>query len=554
MILKNKKYLIIDDYNTAISIMRTMLNDAQIKNDNIDSTTDSMKAIRLLASHKYDVVFCDYNMHHHIDGGLIFDEIKQRKLIPSDAVFICITGDPSEAVVTHFIELELDDFLLKPFCFSTLIKRLKKVVTRKKKLSKLLLAVENKDYQLGLDLCDSYKERYPNYLSYINRINGDCLLRLKRHNDAKLFFENASKNTRDTWPQIGLGQSLQGLGELSKAEIVFQKILVEHPKEPLARKGLAHCMMEIKEIEQALVQFNILHKINPENPLRELIIANLYAAIQNHEKAAYGYHKFINKVAGTSRYSTGIAVNVSVSLLLASLYTDDNKKHATLVNEARYLIYEIDSNEKKITIEPNTELSLLIGFGILACLDGDIKNSFTVASKIEARCCEVTDFYTALNIARLYSFCGMPKLYGKVMLQAKKLSGQTDDDILMLSQIKLLEGCQEEIKRRLENGKELTLSASINRQNNLLNQALKDAYKAFYMVPFNFPSCLLIIELTALSTSSMLTPPEIMSIIRSCYWICSHDRRVNQNRNEKKRVTELFHIAKKKIKNVAYSV
>ncbi len=51
-----KKYLLIDDSNTAILIMRSMLNVAGISNNSIDSTMDSLKAIRLLAAHSYDIV------------------------------------------------------------------------------------------------------------------------------------------------------------------------------------------------------------------------------------------------------------------------------------------------------------------------------------------------------------------------------------------------------------------------------------------------------------------------------------------------------------------
>ncbi|MGF1760498.1 response regulator [Photobacterium sagamiensis] len=539
--LKNKKYLIIDDSHMAISLMRSMLNNAHITNDYIDSTMDSLKAIRLLANHKYDVVLCDYNMRHHIDGGLIFDEVKQRKLIRGDAVFLCVTGDNTQQVVTHFIELELDDFLLKPFRFYEFIERIEKVIMRKTAISELLLAIDKKDYQSALDLCDSYREPYPQYLGYINRIYGDCLLRLKRHNDARLFYEQACKNTDHVWPQIGLGQALQGLGELRKAENIFQKILAKHPKQPIARRSLAHCKMVSDEIPQALEQFNLLHKVNPANPLRELIIANLYAATQDHEKAALGYQRFITKVTGTSRYSSGVSVNIPVSLLLSSLYTDGNKDRADLVNEARHHIYELTAEVEKAAIEPDVELSSLTGFGILACLEGDIQNCFIIASKIETDSSEVMDFYTVLNMARLYGFCGMPELYEKAMLQARKLCGQTDDDVLMLSQVKLLDGCQEEIHQRLRRGKQLTETALEHRLNNRANQAMEDAYKAFTMVPFHFQPCQLILELTALATPSKLSLTEVRDILESCYWVYCNDNRPSYD--EKKRANELFNLA-----------
>ncbi|MGF1874979.1 hypothetical protein L4D77_06540 [Photobacterium frigidiphilum] len=67
---------------------------------------------------------------------------------------------------------------------------------------------------------------------------------------------------------------------------------------------------------EALEQFHLLHKVNSANPLRELIIANLYAVLQQHKKAAIGYLHFIKKVTGISRYSFGVYSNFCANYFL----------------------------------------------------------------------------------------------------------------------------------------------------------------------------------------------------------------------------------------------
>ena len=227
--INGKKFLIIDDSSMAISIMRSMLISSGISNDNIDSTMDSHKAFRLLVAHSYDIVVCDYNMRHHIDGALIFDEVKHRKIMPSDGVFICVTGDNSQKVVSHFIELEPDDYLIKPFSAEIFYHRIEMALERKSALFPLLLAVDNKEYETAIDLCSRYRGSYPMYSAYIDRINGDCLLRAERHKEARQFYEQACKNYDHIWPQVGVGQALKGLGELKKAEAVFKDILRNTP-------------------------------------------------------------------------------------------------------------------------------------------------------------------------------------------------------------------------------------------------------------------------------------------------------------------------------------
>ncbi|UTV26694.1 tetratricopeptide repeat-containing response regulator [Photobacterium atrarenae] len=546
--LKGKKFLLIDDSNTAITLMRSMLNSYGVTNDYIDSTTDSQKAIRVLASHSYDVVICDYNMRHNIDGGLIFDEAKRRQLLPSDGVFICVTGDNTQQVVSHFIELEPDDYLVKPFSASTFFERIERVAERKSAIYPLLLAVDNKEYQTAIGLCKRYKLSYPDYGGYIDRIHGDCLLRSERHMEAKRFYEEACQHTDHLWPRVGYGQALKELGQLKEAEAVFQEILDKYPKQPLARKHLAGCLMVSDRVPEALEQFNILHKVNSANPLRELIIANLYASLQQHKKAAIGYQRYISKVAGTSRYSHGVDLNISVSLMLASLYTENVAEHTELVKEARHNI-----NEQRIVGESEeerleSEISALAGVAIFACLHGDIENCFTIVNKVNSLDKPLTDYYTVLNIARLYGFCGMPDKYEKTMQLARNLCALSDDDALIQSQVKLLEACHAEINQRLTRGNKLVEQAFEKRKNNQAIEAIEDAYRAFHMVPFHYRLCFLILELTALATPSFLTSKEVEAVIYSCHWVLQNDTRPTAE--EVKKADELYRVAMQRVGNM----
>jgi CheY-like chemotaxis protein len=541
-VINNKRFLIIDDSIITISLIRWMLNSAGVANDLIDSTSDSLKAIRLLSLHRYDVVICDYNMNHHIDGALIFDEVKQRKLIASNTVFICITGDSSLSVVTHFIELEPDDYLLKPFCSLDFIHRIEVVLARKAVIAPLLSAMDAHDYQLALGLCDSYRASNTQYINYVNRIYGDCLLRLQRHDEALAFYQKSCEETGTIWSEIGLGQTYQSLGDLEKAENIFKEILTKHPRQPVARHSLANCMMIREHLPDAIREFNAAHKVNPANPHRELILANLYTALQQHDKAAASFQRFITKVEDTSRYSYGAAMNTSVSLLLASLYTDVSQEHDELVSQAQYKIHEFSSKAEGDSV---AEFNLLIGLGILAYINGDIKNALIVVHKVKAAEKPTMDFYTELNIMRLYGLCGIPELYEISVSHAQELCKKTNDDILMLSQIKMLDGAKNEIQERLKEGKILTEKAQEQRQENAANQAIRYAYKAFHRVPFNYNNCRLIIELTALATpsesQSETSIHERESILKSCDWIYENDNRPTAE--EKRRTHELFNLA-----------
>lgn len=541
MLLCHHTFLIIDDSSISIALMRSMLTNAGVSNANIHTTTDSLKALRMLRINRYDVVLCDYNLQHHIDGGLIFDEIKHNHLLPPSSVFICVTGDNSQEVVTHFLELEPDDYLIKPFRFHDFISRIEYVLERKMALNPLLTAVEQKHYAEAITLGTDLTHQYPKYKGYVGRIHGDCLLRLQRHQEAKDFYQKACQETQHVWPMIGFGNALQGLGELKQAEEVFQDILLKHPHHPKAKQCLANCLIRKEELPQALQHFLQLHKINPANPVRELIIANLYATQQEHENAASGYQRFTDKVRDTSLYSYGVDVNTSISLLLASIYTKDVQHRSKLVNDARNALVRLNQKASKEDKNLANHPSLLVGLAILACLRGEIQNCYSIANQIGTEHEQTDDFYTALNLARMYGFCGMPDMYEMSMATARQICGRAEDEGLMLSQIELLNGFKDEIYQRLKLGSTLVKQAQQYRQQNLANKALKKAYRAFFIVPFHHELCFLLLELTGLATPSWLQPEAITEILKSCYWVYCNDKRPTVQ--QKRRALDFYRLA-----------
>ena len=536
--MKKYKFLIIDDSRTYIELIRSSLINSGVCHKDITGCIDSQRALHLLEFEQYDVVLCDYNMSNNIDGGLIFEEIKRNNMMKTDGVFICMTGDNSKQVVTHFIELEPDDYLLKPFSIENLLKRLNKIYNRKKALQPLLQAVDEKKYQHAIDLCQSLREEHSKYLNFINRIYGDCLLRLKRHQEAKEFYQAECQNTDNDWPMIGFGNALEGLGELEQAEDIFQAVLAKSPCNPIARSCLARHMMHKNELHEALIQFDLIHKINPANPIRELVIANLYGALLCYDKAHINYDRFCLKVNGTTLYNDSIAVQISLSLMLAS-----NVNFET----ARQHLCGLHMGSLKATTS-DIKTSILAGLAILAYLKGEMKECYTIAGQVDMKM-SGDNFYCAFIVACMYGFCGMPKAYEEAIDIAKKACEKTSNEILMISQFKLLEGYQQEISKRINTGREFYESASQHFQNKELDEGFQVACKAFSMVPYYDKLCFLILEFTAVKRPERLDTHQINTIILSCYWVFCHDSRPTPT--QKQMAQKLLNQAKDNLRQVA---
>ncbi|BDY05917.1 response regulator [Ferrimonas sp. YFM] len=533
--LTQKRYLIIDDSTTFVALARSILLDAGVGNDNIHSTLDSLKAFRLLVQHQFDVVLCDYNMGSNIDGGLILDEIRQRRLLSPQGVFFCITGDSSKEVVTHFIEMEPDDYLTKPFRYQDLIERLKVAIKRKEALYPLLQALENRAWQTVVDLTDHYLDRHPEFAQYLHRVHGDCLLRMRRHQDALEFYREQAQLTEQCWPIIGMGQALQGLGELEAAEQMFARALANDPANPVAQRTLAACILAKDDYPRALKQFQELHQLSPANPLRMLVIANLFAILGQQDNAAIHYEKYIDKVKDTNRYTLGLHIHTYLCLLFATYRCDNPKRRQLLLNEARHRLTGLAQRSEEQEEDHSPHPGFQLAAGLFAMLEGKVELGFHSAAKLTDRLDEL-EFHLLLDAARLFGLCGLPREYRRCLEQARQCCESVDDDTVMLSQVKLLMAVKTETEERLQEGSRLAESAQLLRQRP--QAALEQAVSAFASVPFLPALSLLLLELLGSESPSWMEPAQRQTMLDGCLWLYQHDSRTTAE--QKSQATRLY--------------
>lgn len=503
------------------------------KNENIDSTTESEKALRILNRNNFDIVFCDYNMNHNIDGALILDEVKTRGMLESSSVFICLTGDNSLSVITYFIELEPDDYLIKPFKANDLIERLKKIVKRKEALYYLIDLVDNKQYQDAIYLCDELKFDNPQYTPYIMRIEADCHLKLENFNTAKQIYLSASKEYESLWPSIGYGNVLRVEGELAKAKEIFNEILKDRPTNPLARKQLAMCMLASNDILGAISEFKFLKKINPANPYRDLVIANLILSKGDFFSSSQEYKKYLDKVTGTTKFDLNISCISALSKLLAVINNTDNEKDKDIIENVTEEIFHIrDEYIKNDSENRNLDASLKSMASILSIVRNNFHDGYLLAISIRDEALSYSNFYTAIIKSQMYAICGIVNDYKESMNIAKSLIGKEIDESIMLSKLELYKGLINQTNDRVSKSQRIKNKSIKLREKKKPKSAFDFAYRAYKLTPFDSEICLLILELIALSTPTKIPKNIITNLVKSCFWTVTHDKKSTETHKQ----------------------
>lgn len=124
-----EKILIVEDDIDIIEILKEFLSSAQY---NVTIARDGFEGFKKFKSNMYDLIILDVLMPK-IDGFTLFEMIKcENKIIP---IIILTALDDEDNEIKAF-DLNIDDYIKKPFSIKVLLKRVENVL-RKNILSKL---------------------------------------------------------------------------------------------------------------------------------------------------------------------------------------------------------------------------------------------------------------------------------------------------------------------------------------------------------------------------------------------------------------------------------
>ena len=114
----DKKVLIVDDCEPIRSAVKAMLQ--KIGFNKINSANNGLIAVSKCEDSVYDFLLVDFNLGEGKDGYQLFEELKYKDLLSPQCCFIMMSAESRRQIVHGMIELQPDDYLLKPFTYKGL--------------------------------------------------------------------------------------------------------------------------------------------------------------------------------------------------------------------------------------------------------------------------------------------------------------------------------------------------------------------------------------------------------------------------------------------------
>ena len=338
--IQNAKMLIVEDQPLALSYMKQSLEKLNFKNLKFAESADSAKELCTL--NQFDIIVCSFGLAKKQDGYQFYEELRAKKLIRSGTAFIFISSETSPELVHSIIELQPDDFLVKPFSIKELQSRIERVLKRRQALQKIHSLMDDKNYSKALKTLDAELDKKShNYTSLLLKLKGELLQKLGRFEEAKTFYKNVLELQKFTWAKLGLVETLINNNE----DVVAQKMLknlIERAETRLpALDLLSKLEIKLNQYENAQQLLQQAIEMAPRNIDRQSSLGRV-AQINHDYEASYKAYKDIATFARHSIHDKPeIYLNAARAGIDFALSTDQSDQVTRLTRQTQQYLSDL---------------------------------------------------------------------------------------------------------------------------------------------------------------------------------------------------------------------
>ena len=495
---KSKKLLLIEDCEPVRASIKGMLQ--QIGFEDITTVSDAVQAMLLLKTDDVDFILADFDLGPGQDALQLFAQLCQQARLPVGCCFILMSAEPRILPVLGILNGAPDGFILKPFSYLELEKRLAKAWNNRSKLRKVYQALRQQDYgqaQLALDqLINAVNATSLQAL----RIMAEVLLAQHNYAAALKLYEQVTQQRDFSWAQLGKAVAKLQLADYQDAETELLQLLEQDDIRPEALQWLACVYMRQGEFDTAAKQLADLLRLQSSHIVAHCTNATLLLLRNQYDAAIKYWQKLIQQY----RFSGFDCADYYFSLCRLLL---EQAQRAGLTESAALLKKATDalaSMPQKLSNE-QTEAAQAVLRARISLLQGNIADAKQQSGLLSALT-DATEPELLLDYARLTFALGDVKTADACLARLKDFEPISSD----------LTGCCQRLTAQFLLQQELQLREQIpqwNQQGMALaqggnaEQALLLLRQAFMYMPCNAALVLNMLQaLTQLPPSKSLLP------------------------------------------------
>lgn len=277
--LSKKKILIIDDQKTFQIMLKSML--LSLGALQVVTVSSGEAGLASHRQHRFDILLVDYNLGRGKNGRQVLEELRVKELLRPDGLFILVSGESNRPMVLSAIELQPDDYLMKPFSSSLLRSRLSRAFRKRVALRKVYQTLYRQQYAECLAMCQEHIAENGRYKNYCLQLSTELYLRLDKLDEAETSINALLAEQRFSWGVLALARIKYRQDDLTSTLTLLDEVLKNDKNATEAYDLRARVYEQLEQVEDALEAARRAVGLAPFSIQRQMYLADL--ARQNEE-------------------------------------------------------------------------------------------------------------------------------------------------------------------------------------------------------------------------------------------------------------------------------
>ncbi len=494
-----KKVLVIDDCAPVRATVKGMLQ--QMGFEAIHIAKDAGEAMQKCIDMPFDFILCDFNLGDCKDGYQLFEALKKQQLLAPLCCFIVISAEAQSQVVHGVIELQPDDYLLKPFTAPALEERICRAIRHRIELRKVFFRLFEHDYPEATRECDVVIRTQSDYALHAMRLKGELLLKQEHYLAAEQFYQKILQQKAYSWARLGHAISCFYLERWEDTELELADLTQFGDTKVEALDWLSRLYVRHGRYQLAFETLSKAAALSPKNISRQKTLSNLCAILGHTDMAV----RIAGKIVQGARHSIDDTADNYLNHARALV---DQAKNSNVLEKAVILQNAgklLDALHKRFNIDALKRETVMLRSRI-SCCRGAIQEGRELMQNIQDFPLDDLSVDSCMDAAK--TFFELGDLYSSQLCIDRLQTMLYDDDFLTETQrimLQLEQDKHESLKQRI---KQMNTEASDAYKMGQYGRAVSLFCETFDFMPTNPVIALNLLQ--AMSKSAGLTGETIL--------------------------------------------
>ncbi|MCK7460118.1 tetratricopeptide repeat-containing response regulator [Idiomarina aminovorans] len=271
--LNNKRVLLIDDQKPFQVMLQGLLLNLGAKDVQVKTTGEA--GITAYIKNPHDILLVDYNLGRGRNGRQVLEELQTRGLMKEHTLFFIITGDNSRPMVLSALELQPDDYLMKPFSQRVLRSRLVRAYKRRMWLKDVFKALTKHDYEACINACQRHIQSNSRYSNYCRKLQIELYNKTGQLDKAETEIKELLEDNSHSWVFLKLAETRLLQNSPEEALNILNHIIKRMPNAIEAHDLKTECYVQQQLLEEALESARDAITLAPFSIERQTKLAHL---------------------------------------------------------------------------------------------------------------------------------------------------------------------------------------------------------------------------------------------------------------------------------------